>query len=197
MVEHKLLLGVTRKGDDATGPVTGLIYRDGEKLRWGALADLFKEGAAARFARLVPDGRNAIAFQALDRVEYTVNGVPRFLFKREGKLEHQDLRDALQFSEGGKALLKPQRLSTPLPLGPLAVAYLEVSRLSDAMRQEMLGGERALGQLGEVLGLSPADAKLAETLYELARRNWLTVHELGKPAENAIALNRPVPAFKG
>lgn len=196
-IEHKLLLGVTRKGDDAAGPVTGLIYRDGEKLRWGALADLFAEGAAARFARLVPEPRNAVAFQVLERVEHTVSGTPRFLFKREGKLEHQDLRDALQFSEGGKALLKPQTLPKAPPLGPLAVAYLEVSRLSDAMRQEMLGGERALGQLGEVLGMPPADAKLNETLYELARRNWLTVHELGKPADNAIALNRPVPAFKG
>ena len=197
MADPHLLLGVTRKGDDPAGPVTGLIYRDGEKLRFGALADLFKEGATARFARMIPDARNVIAFQALERVEYTVNQVPRFLFKRDGKLEHHDLRDALQFSEAGKALLKPQSLAKPMALAPLSVAYLEVSRLSDTMRQEMLGGERALGQLGDVLALSPADAKLNETLYELARRNWLTVHELGKPAENAIALNRPVPAIKG
>lgn len=197
MADPHLLLGVTRKGDDPAGPVTGLIYRDGEKLRFGALPDLFKEGATARFVRLVPGPRDPIAYQVLERVEYTVNQVPRFLFKREGKLEHQDLRDVLQFSEAGKALLKPQALAKPLQLGPLSVAYLEVSRLSDVMRQEMLGGERALGQLGEVLALPPTDAKLSETLYELARRNWLTVHELGKPAENAIALNRPVPAFKG
>lgn len=197
MADPHLLLGVTRRADDPTGPVSGFIYRDGEKLRWGALAELFKEGATHRFARLVPDTRNALAFQPLERVEYTVSGVPRFLFKRDGKLEHHDLRDALLFSEANKALLKPQALAKPLALGPLAVAYLEISRLSDVMRQEMLGGERALGQLAEVLGLPAADAKLSETLYELARRNWLTVHELGKPAENAIALNRPVPAFKG
>lgn len=197
MADPHLLLGVTRKGDDPAGPISGLIYREGEKLRWGALADLFKEGAAVRFARLVPDSRNALAFQLLERVEYTVNAVPRFLFKRDGKLEHHDLRDALLFSEANKALLKPQALQKAAPLGPFAVAYLEISRLSDVMRQEMLGGERSLGQLGEVLGLPAADARLSETLYELARRNWLTIHELGQPAENAIALNRPVPAFKG
>ena len=126
-----------------------------------------------------------------------MSGTPRFLLDRAGKLEHHDMRDVLLFSEANKALLKPQQLAKDAPLGPLAVAYLEVSRLSDLMRQEMLGGERALGQLADVLGLAAGDAALGETLYELARRQWLTVHELGKPAENAIALNKPVPALKG
>ncbi|MEB3196803.1 MAG: hypothetical protein VKP62_06325 [Candidatus Sericytochromatia bacterium] len=189
-----LLLGVTRAGDAPQGDLTGLIYRDGEVLRWGALDALFAEDSPHRFARLVADPRQAIAFQALARLEHTVKGSPRLLVQAGPKLAHHDMRDVLQFSEAHKALLRPQALSRPLPLAPLAVAYLEVSRLSDGMRRDMLGGERSLGQLAELLGLQATDATLGETLWELARRDWLTVHELGKPADNAIALNRPVPA---
>jgi hypothetical protein len=78
----------------------------------------------------------------------------------------------------------------------LAVEYLEVARLSDAMRQEMLGGERSVGQLAEVLGLKPTDKTLEETLWELSRRNVLTVHTASDAAETPIALNKPAAAYK-
>ena len=41
MSETHLILGVTRQDDDPKGPVTGLIYREGNRLRWGAVAVLF------------------------------------------------------------------------------------------------------------------------------------------------------------
>ena len=187
-----LLLGVTRRDDDPKGPVTGVIRREGEVLRYKALADL---GEPPALARLVPDARLGAAHQRLARLAHTVSGVPRFLVEQAGgKLAHADLRDLLQFSEANKALLKPQRLAAPLPLGPLVLAYMEVSRLSDAMRKDMMGGERSVGQLAEVLGVPATDKALDEALWNLARQGWLTRHELGKPAENAIALNRALPA---
>lgn len=179
------ILGVTRRGDDAKAPVTGVIHRAGEKLKWSAvdaLPALYRLGAKS-----LP----------LERVEFTVNGAPRFLFRQpDGKLAQEELKDKLLFSESAKALLKPQHLPKPLPYGPLSLEYLEVCRLSDAMRHEMLGGERSVGQLAEVLGVSAADPALAEALYERSRQGLLTVHELGNPAENAIALNKPLPALK-
>jgi hypothetical protein len=188
----QLMLGVTRRDDDPKGPLTGVIRRDGEVLRFASLADL---GPNPALARLVPDSKRGAAFQQLARIEHTVSGVPRVLFTQpDGKLAHHDVRDLLQFSEANKALLKPQRPSAPLPLGPLVLAYLEVSRLSDAMRKDMMGGERSVGQLAEVLGLPAADKALDEALWNLARQGWLTRHELGKPAENAIALNRALPS---
>jgi hypothetical protein len=188
----QLLLGVTRRDDDPKGPLTGFIRRDGEVLRYAALADL---GDTPALARLVPDPQRGVTFQHVARLEHTVSGVPRVLLAQPGgKLAHHDLRDTLQFSEANKALLKPQRLSAPLPLGPQVLAYLEVSRLSDAMRKDMMGGERSVGQLAEVLGLSASDKALDEALWNLARQGWLTRHELGKPADNAIALNRALPA---
>jgi hypothetical protein len=193
--EIHLLLGVTRRKDDPKGPVTGLIYREGEKLRWGALDALFGE-KPSRFFRLDEQGGAPVA-QPLERVEFTVSGVPHFLFKqKDGKLGHETLAEKLQFSEDKKALLKPQKLPKPLPLATLAVEYLEVSRLSDAMRNEMLGGERSVGQLSEVLGIPAADKVLNEVLWDLGRRRWLTLHEMGDPNENAIGLNKPVPPFK-
>lgn len=196
MSEPQLILGVTRQDDDPKGPVTGLIYREGDKMRWGAVAVLFADDKPPSFFRYVANGAQ-IASQRLERVEYTVNRQPRFLFKLpDGKLTQETLAEKLLFSEAKKALLKPQKLPKPLPLSALAVEYLEVSRLSDAMRQEMLGGERSIGQLAELLGLSAKDQALTDTLWELARRGLLTVHELGDPSENAIALNRPAPKAK-
>lgn len=193
MSTPQLILGVTRRQDDPKGPVTGLIVREGEKLRWVAL-DALPEGG--RYFRLTLAG-GVPAQQALERVEFTVGGTPHFLFKnKDGKLAHETLSEKLQFSEAKKALLKPQKIAKPLPLATLALEYLEISRLSDAMRQEMLAGERSLGQLGEVLGMPAADKVLNEVLWDLSRRNWLTLHELGKPEENAIGLNKPIPAFK-
>lgn len=195
MAEAHLILGVTRQDDDPRGPVSGLIYRDGDRLKWGALAVLFSAEPPPRFFRLVPDGGD-VARQELVRVEYTVNRVPRFLFKQpDGKLAHFDLGDKLQFSEGKKSLLKPQRLSA-LPLPALAIEYLEVCRLNDHMKRELLSGERTIGQLAEVLGLKPDDKALNQMLYELARRRYLNVHELGAPADNAIGLDGVAPRLK-
>lgn len=195
MPDQHLILGVTRRNDDAQGAISGLIYRDGDKLRWGALDDLFKDDATAVFFQLIPLDKHGFALQALGRFERTVSGTPRFLFRRQGKLEHQDMRDALRFSEKNKALLKPQNLMRAAQT-PLVMAYLEIARLSDVMHKDMLGGERALGQLAEVLGISASDEALNETLYELSRQQWVTVHELGRPEENAIALNKPAPILK-
>lgn len=191
-----LILGVTRQNDDPKGPATGLIYREGDKLRWGAVAVLFGADAPPKFYRLIerPEGLKS---QLLERVEYTVNRAPRFLFRQtDGKLIQEELKEKLQFSEAKKALLKPQHLPKPLSLMTLAAEYLEVSRLSDVMRQEMLGGERSVGQLAELIGVPASDKTLNEALWELGRRGWLTVHDLGDPKENAIALNRPVPPMK-
>lgn len=198
MADSLLLLGVTRQGDDPAGPATGLIFREGEKLRHAPLGERFGDDGQPKnpFHRLIGDPKNVIAYQKLARMERTVKGVPRFLLLRDGKLKHHDLRDLLLFSEGKKALLSPQTLAKGAPLGPLVVAYLEVSRLSDVMRMEPLGGERDLGKLAPLLNLVAGDAALDEVLWELARRKWLTVHELGKPADNAVALNKPVPALK-
>ena len=196
MSETHLILGVTRQDDDPKGPVTGLIYREGDKLRWGAVAVLFGDDKPAEFFRYVAEG-SQLASQRLARVEYTVNRQPRFLFKqKDGKLTQETLGEKLLFSESKKALLKPQKLPKPLPLVTLAVEYLEVSRLSDVMRQEMLNGERSVGQFCEVLGTTPKDQALTDTLWELSRRGLITAHELGDPAENAIALNRPAPKAK-
>jgi hypothetical protein len=41
-----------------------------------------------------------------------------------------------------------------------------------------------------------ADKVLNESLWELGRRGWVTVHDLGSPKDNAIALNKPLPAMK-
>lgn len=197
MPEVHLILGVTRTKDDPHGPASGLIYREGEKLKWGALADLFKEGAETRFYRLLLAHDKPIQ-QPLERVEYTVSGSPRFLFRQtDGKLVQEELRDKLLFSEGKKALLTPQVLAKNATTATLALEYLEVSRLSDVMRREMLGGERSQGQLAQVLGASPADKALGETLWNLGRQGFLTVHESGAAAENAIGLNRPLAAFGG
>jgi hypothetical protein len=193
--ETHLILGVTRRHDDPKGPVTGLIHREGERLKWSPLT-VFDGPAAPRFYRLV-GATGAPTPQLLERVERTVSGTPHFLFKqKDGKLGHETLAEKLQFSEDKKALLKPQKLAKPLELASLAAEYLEVARLSDAMRKEMLGGERTVGQLADVLGLKPTDATLEETLWELSRRNWLTLHASGEAAENPIALNKPVPAYK-
>jgi hypothetical protein len=195
MTTMHLILGVTRRNDDAKGPVTGLIHREGDRLKFTAL-DALTGDAAPRFYRLV-GAQGAPTMQALERVELTVSGTPHFLFRqKDGKLGHETLAEKLQFSEAKKALLKPQTLPKPLALASLAVEYLEVARLSDVMRQEMLGGERSIGQLAEVLGIPPTDRPLDEALWELSRRNWLTVHESGVVAENAIGLNKPAPAFK-
>ena len=175
--------------------MTGLIHREGERLKFTALDALTGDGAPG-FYRLV-GAQGAPTLQALERVELTVSGTPHFLFRqKDGKLGHETLAEKLQFSEAKKALLKPQKLAKPLALASLAVEYLEVARLSDVMRQEMLGGERSIGELAEVLGISPEDRPLDEALWELLRRNWLTVHESGVTAENAIGLNKPAPAFK-
>lgn len=196
MSETHLILGVTRRNNDPKGPVSGLIYREGDRLRWGALDALFKGDKPARFYRLGLQGQSVVQ-QVLERVEFTVSGTPHFLFKqKDGKLGHETLSEKLQFSEEKKALLKPQKLPKPLALATLALEYLEVSRLSDAMRQEMMGGERSVGQLGEVLALAPTDKALNEVLWDLSRQKWLTVHDMDDPAENAIGLNKPVPALK-
>jgi hypothetical protein len=191
-----LLLGITRQDDDPRGPASGVIYREGDKLKWGAVATLFANDPPPVLFRLLP-AQGGLSQQVLERVEFTVNRAPRFLFKqKDGKLIQEELKEKLQFSEGKKALLKPQQLPKPLALPSLIVEYLEVSRLSDVMRKEMLGGERTIGQLAEVLGLTAVDKTLNETLWELSRQRWLTVHELGNPSENAIALNKPVPGLK-
>lgn len=198
MPDSQLILGVTRQNDDPHGPATGLILRDGDKLRHAALDERFDADGNPKtpLHRLIGDPRNVIAYQKLARFERVGKGATRFLFLREGKLEHHELRDALQFSDGKKALLSPQVLPKDAAWAPLIVAYLEISRLSDLMRMEPLGGERDLGKLAALLNILPADQKLNEILWELARRQWLTVHELGKPADNAVALNKPVPALK-
>lgn len=193
MNDQYLILGVTRQDDDPRGAASGLIYREGDKLKWGAIPVLFGADLPPRFFRLLP-ATGGLRMESLERVEFTISRSPRFLFRgTDGKLLQEDLRDKLQFSETKKALLKPQHLAGPLPLPSLIVEYLEVSRLSDVMRREMMNGERSVGQLAEVLGLPATDKLLNETLWELARTRWLTVHELGAPADNAIALNKPVP----
>jgi hypothetical protein len=195
MSETHLILGVTRRQDDPKGPVTGLIHREGDRLKWSPIS-VFEGPDAPRFYRLV-GASGAPTPQLLERVEKTVSGTPHFLFKqKDGKLGHETLSEKLQFSEDKKALLKPQKLAKPLELAALAVEYLEVARLSDAMRQEMLGGERSVGQLAEVLGLKPTDKTLEETLWELSRRNVLTVHTASDAAETPIALNKPAAAYK-
>ncbi|HEY9724412.1 MAG TPA: hypothetical protein V6D47_20585 [Oscillatoriaceae cyanobacterium] len=179
------ILGVTRRGDEPKSAVTGVIHREGEKLKWSAvdaLPSLYRLGSHS-----LP----------LERVEFTVNGAARFLFRLpDGKLAQEELKDKLLFSEKAKALLKSQQLPKPLPYGSLALEYLEVCRLSDAMRKEMLGGERSVGQLAETLGVPASDAALVEALWELSRKGLVTLHELGSPAENAIALNRPLASLK-
>lgn len=192
MSEPHLILGVTRRKDDPKGPISGLIHREGERLKWTALDAI----ASMRFYRLDQQGAHVVQ-QPLERVEFTVSGTPHFLFKqKDGKLGHENLSEKLQFSEEKKALLKPQKLAKPLPLATLALEYLEISRLSDTMRKEMLGGERSVGQLAEVLGIAPADKTLNEVLWDLSRQRWLSVHDMDDPAENAIGLNKPVPAYK-
>lgn len=194
-METHLILGVTRRQDDPKGPVTGLIHREGDRLKFTALSAL-QAASPPRFFRL-RGASGAPVPQLLERVEIMGSGTPHFLFKqKDGKLGHETLAEKLQFSEDKKALLKPQKLAKPLELAALAVEYLEVARLSDAMRQEMLGGERSVGQLAEVLGLPATDKTLEETLWELSRRNVLTIHTSSDPAETPIALNKPVAAFK-
>jgi len=200
MPDSLLILGVTRLNDDPHGPATGLILREGEKLRNAPLAERFNEDGTPKtpMHRLIPEPGNLIAYQKLARFERVCKGSTRFLFLRDGKLEHHELREALQFSDAKKSLLSPQVLGKDAAWAPLIVAYLEISRLSDVMRAEPLGGERDLGKLAALLNILPSDPALSETLWELARRKWLTVHELGgKPADNAVALNKPIPALKG
>ncbi|MDB5096478.1 MAG: hypothetical protein JWM80_899 [Cyanobacteria bacterium RYN_339] len=194
MPELEPILGITRAKDDPRGNATGLIHREGDRLKWSALADL----DPTRFFRFLETTGKPLQ-QPLERIEFTVSGGARFLFRQtDGKLVQEELRDKLLFSEGKKALLKPQVLSKPVPVGTIALEYLEVSRLSDVMRKEMLGGERSLGQLAELLGISAADKALSETLWELSRQRYMTVHDSGAaPAENAIALNNPLPTLKG
>jgi hypothetical protein len=190
MPQLEPILGITRAKDDPRGNATGLIHREGDRLKWTALDQL----DPARFFRFV--GTKPVQ-QPLERIEFTVSGSARFLFRHtDGKLVQEELRDKLLFSEGKKALLKPQVLPKPAPVATLALEYLEISRLSDVMRKEMLSGERSLGQLAEVLGIPAADKALSETLWELARQRYMTVHESGTPAENAIALNDPLPGLK-
>lgn len=197
MPELHLILGLTRQKDDPRGHASGLIYREGDRLKWGALSELFKDEAPPRFSRLLEHNGKPIQ-QPLERVEFTVSGTARFLFRQtDGKLVQDELKDKLLFSEGKKALLTPQVLPRPLSIATLALEYLEVSRLSDTMRREMLGGERSQGQLAQVLGVPPTDNTLSETLWELSRQRFLTVHESGTAAENAIGLNRPVPGLAG
>lgn len=196
MSDTYLILGVTRRNDDPKGPITGLIHREGDRLKWSPLDTLFGGDKPVRFYRLTLQSGLPVQ-QMLERVEFTVSGTPHFLFKqKDGKLGHETLAEKLQFSEAKKALLKPQKLAKPMAIATLAVEYLEVSRLSDTMRKEMMGGERTVGMLGEVLGLPPTDKALNEILWELSRHKWLTVHDMNDPAENAIGLNKPVPAFK-
>ncbi|MFN3431943.1 MAG: hypothetical protein ACK46X_18585, partial [Candidatus Sericytochromatia bacterium] len=71
MSTPQLILGVTRRQDDPKGPVTGLIVREGEKLRWVAL-DALPEGG--RYFRLTLAG-GVPAQQALERIEFTVGTV--------------------------------------------------------------------------------------------------------------------------
>jgi hypothetical protein len=192
MPQLEPILGITRTKDDPRGNATGLIHREGDRLKWSALEGL----DPTRFFRFVVANGKPIA-QPLERIEFTVSGSARFLFRQtDGKLVQEELRDKLLFSEAKKALLKPQILPKPAPVATLALEYLEVSRLSDVMRREMLGGERSVGQLAEVLGIPAADKALSETLWELARLRFMTVHESGVPAENAIGLNNPLPALK-
>ena len=192
MPELEPILGITRAKDDPRGNATGIIHREGDRLKWTAMADLDPTG----FFRYVATNAKPIQ-QALERVEFTVSGSARFLFRQtDGKLIQEELRDKLLFSEAKKSLLKPQILPKPIPVATLALEYLEVSRLSDVMRKEMLGGERSQGELAAVLGIPAADKALGETLWDLARHKFLTVHDLGKPADNAIGLNNPLPAFK-
>jgi hypothetical protein len=195
MKDARLILGVTRRNDEPKGPASGLIYREDGKLKWGDLGVLFTAEPAPRFFRLVFN-QDKVYSQALERVEYTVNRAPRFLFKQpDGKLRQEELTEKLQFSEARKALLKPQKLGQPLVLPTLAIEYLEVSRLSDAMRREMLAGERSVGQLAEIIGVSPNEEALTDALWELSRQGWIRVHDLGKAADNAIALNKPAPGL--
>lgn len=198
MPELSPILGVTRAKDDPRGHVNGLIYREGDRLKWGALADVFKDDAPPQFYRWVVGSQGKPIQQPLERVEYTVSGTARFLFRQtDGKLVQDELKDKLQFSEAKKALLTPQAaLPKPVPVTTLALEYLEVSRLSDVMRKEMLGGERSQGQLATLIGVPAADKAFGEVLWELSRQKFLTVHEGDSPAENPIGLNKPLPSLK-
>jgi|GEM_PF-6417362 len=190
----RLILGVTRKADHARGDLSGMIVRDGDRLKYVDLAAIEQSVAEPAYFKLEP-ATGGLAQRILVRVEYTVNGKARCLFRQnDGTLRHDDLYDKLQFSEGKKALLKPQALT--LPPDSATVEYLEVSRLSDTMRKDMLMGERTVGQLCEVLGSEQPAATLETTLWTLARQGWLTIFESGQLSTNALSLPKPLPPFK-
>lgn len=186
-----LILGCTRLDDDPHGRLTGLVVRRGGALK---AEPPEKVAIAHRLAWL--DGR----FQSrpLARFEETPKGGWRALFTLpDGRLAHDGLTDQLQFSEGKKALLKPQILPGGAGLHAPVAAYLEVARLADTAADSMLGGERTLGDLAAVLGLKPGDAALEAAVWDLSKAGVLDYLATGPVAAHALSLRSSLEPSAG
>lgn len=181
-----LILGCTRAADDPQGTLTGLIVRRGAALKAEA-------PEAVQAARRLQWLNGRFEARELARIEATPKGAPRALFTQpDGRLAHDNLADLLQFSEARKALLKPQILPGGLGLHLPIASYLEVARLADDAANAMLGGERTLGELAQVLGLPAADAGLEAAVWELSKAGVLDYLATGPLASHALTLRAPL-----